>query len=334
MSEAKTEMQIDRANFNLAFRRPWLDADGKGWVTVDGVDLPLPHPQCPVKPVLTKAQWAELDERVARAVHLRTPITRLVREKCKAYPLGTVAKTVLEYEEIPPPKPGEEQPKYTLKAMPLPFCHASFKLSDPPEQRDLAARRVGQMIEKAVLGVAGIKIDFGPLLTSASSESPIFGIVDHPARVQVAKMDNLAPDFCCLTPIAKVAGMVIALRERKFCGPYLVVHGNGWDHYLDGDFSPSGVYEFDKRGSYTQTVRQRMREIPNVIDVVRADLLMESHSYDLVVVQLDASVIQMVDGLLPTVVQWTSEGEFKVMAISWPRIKTNMEGVSGIAVAA
>ena len=76
-------------------------------------------------------------------------------------------------------------------------------------------------------------------------------------------------------------------------------------------------------------------EIPDLEFIKISRNLPGGASGQIILVQLTSDVVDMIDGLQPTMVQWESQGgmvvNFKVMAIMAPRMKSDAANQSGIA---
>ncbi len=91
---------------------------------------------------------------------------------------------------------------------------------------------------------------------------------------------------------------------------------------MDDDFS---TYKGSK------TLRDRLREVEGIDDVVTLDYLV---GYDMVLVQMTTNVVRTVVGMDITTVQWESHGgmklNFKVMAIIIPQLRSDFNSNTGI----
>jgi hypothetical protein len=121
-----------------------------------------------------------------------------------------------------------------------------------------------------------------------------------------------------------VEAMISKLQADFKFGPYGLYTGTNVGNALDQDFKALG----------TQTIRQRLLQIPQLVSIKTAD---QMPANTVVLIQLTSDVIDMVTGLAPTVVPWTSVDGFTlfwmVMAIMVPRVRDDYDGNSGIVIA-
>lgn len=291
---------------------------------------------------LRKDQWILLDQTVLTAARARLRLWADLRAAVTYGGFDGMANPVLEHEIVN--DPGEAimdmeglaegrsfQPSYDLQGMPLPITHSDFWMSErflaasrskgqPQDvvRAEMAGRRVGELIERTAIGtVAGPA--YGDLATYLSA-SKVYGLINHPDRI--TKTDLTAS--ASMTPDGFV-NQVIAMRElayaNNFFGPFMLYVSTNYDAKLDHDYvtgtpaqglaAPSG------------TIRDRVGRIDGINGVRRLDYL----SGDvLVLVQMTPDVVQAVNGLELTLVQWEAMAGlkkcFKVMAIQVPRIRS------------
>ena len=116
--------------------------------------------------------------------------------------------------------------------------------------------------------------------------------------------------------------LISALHADKMFGPYVMYVSPTIYINMLNDF------KLETDGS----ILQRLLDIPMIEAIKPSDNLIGNK---IVLVQMTRDVVDMVDGIQPTVIQWESHGgmmlNFKVMAIMVPRIKVDQEGNSGIA---
>lgn len=291
---------------------------------------------------LSKDQWTRLDNRVVQ----------VARERLRAYSDLRAANTyggfdgmttsVLEHETIT--DDGEaivdmegiadgrsDESNYQLQGLPLPITHSSFwyskrKLMTSRSQgtpisfvrAEQAARRVAEMIEQTYIGTItgltyGNSADYG-------RTPSVYGLTNFPDRI--TKTD--------LTASATMTGTnfvneLIAMKElayaQNYYGPFMAYVSTAYDAKLDEDF----------KADSDKTIRQRAKEIDGITDVRRLDYLTGDV---ILLVQMTSNVVEAINGMDITTVQWESMGgmklNFKVMAIQVPSIKADARGVTGI----
>jgi hypothetical protein len=87
----------------------------------------------------------------------------------------------------------------------------------------------------------------------------------------------------------------------------------------------------DFKTNSDKTIIQRLLEVPGVEDIVPTE---ELTGTNVLLVQMTKDVVDLIDGIQPTLVEWDSHGgmvsHFKVMAIMLPRVRNDYELQSGI----
>ena len=311
--------------------------------------------------VLTKEQWISLSSIIRTAYRERLRAWSDLTAAASYGGFDGMSTMVLEYQTMS--DPGEavvdfdgmtegraDQPLFKLEGLPLPITHSDFWFSErmlaisrkngtPLNTRmaEAAGRRVAEMIEKTLIGTVT-----GPQMGTqaagaagiAYGRSPkVYGYTNHPARV--TKTNLTAPTAVGWKPgttLDDVLAMIELLKDRNLFGPYMLYHSTDWDQYMDGDYyalATSGM------AAPTQTLRQRLRQIEDIKDVRRLDFLKAStNPYTLILVQMTSDVVQAVNGMDITTIQWPSHGgqriNFKVMAIQVPLITPDYSDNTGI----
>ncbi|GIW60132.1 MAG: hypothetical protein KatS3mg087_1198 [Patescibacteria group bacterium] len=296
--------------------------------------------------VLTKEQWITLTSVVVTAFRKRLRAWRDLMDEVPYGGFDGMSTMVLEYQTMSDPGDAvvdfdgmsegpADRPQFKLEGLPLPIIHSNFWFPErmlaisrrngtPLNTRmaEAAGRRVAEMVEKLVIGAVT-----GPQLGDAASgtagiaysrAAKVYGFTNHPSRI--TKTNLVAPNSTGWKPsdtLNDVLAMIELLQNKNFFGPYMIYHSTDWDKYMDGDYyalATSGM------AAPTKTLRQRLREIDSVKDVRRLDFL--TNTFTLIVLQITSDVVQAVNGMDVTTVQWPSMGgmrqNFKVMAIQAP----------------
>lgn len=136
------------------------------------------------------------------------------------------------------------------------------------------------------------------------------------------------------TVFAEVQAMIKKLQDNKKFGPYRLYVGTQIGNALDTDYN-SGT-------SNPITIRQRLLQIESLQAVRVADMIPAGNGASpsignkVALVQMTSDVIDVVVGQPPTVIPWTSLDGFTihnlVMAIMIPRVRSDYDGNSGIAI--
>jgi hypothetical protein len=344
---------------------------------------------------LRKEQWLQLDQKVVRAARFRL---RAYADLAAANSYGGfngMSKMILEYETMSDPGDAvvdmdgltqgqrNDQPLFQLQGLPLPITHMDFHMSSrmltisrngntplDTTMAEAAARRVGEMIEKTLIGnQTGITYGGQSSLTMGAASaysrtSTVWGYTNFPPRIQSQTWYLPTGNGRATTPggwvpldlVKDVLGARQALYNNKFYGPWMIYHTNDWDQYLDSDYigvvSAAGGAT---QGLTNQTLRDRLRMIEGIQDVRRLDMFFGAAPntstgtnpggpgsnvntpitpFQMVMVQMTPDVAQAVNGMDITVVQWEAKGgmqlNFKVMAIQVPKLQADFYGRCGI----
>lgn len=217
-----------------------------------------------------------------------------------------------------------------LISTPLPIIHKDFqinirqllagrKLGQPLDttQAQLASRIVSETIESMLFNGNAI----------ASSGNVINGYTSFSSRVTgsvttASWATQAASTTTAYTIVTDVLLMMAALQAKNMYGPYML-------YVPVATFTAMGN---DYKANSGLTIIQRVKEIPGIIDIKPTSNLTTSN---VVLVQFTSDVIDMLDGIQPTLVQWESSGgmlvNFKVLAIMAPRPKADKSSQCGIA---
>lgn len=301
---------------------------------------------------LTKQAWQQLDALIveARRTRLRAwtdAVAAVPHAKFNAY-----RKTVVEYHSSN--DPGEaivdmngisegrsDTPQLILSGVPLPITHSDYFFTDRDIEVSLdtgmplpmtmardATRRVMETIEDTLIGtVQGITYgtqSSGP--GAYTGNSTVHGYTNF--TYKVSKTDLTAPTGTNPEAInTDVLEMIETMQTNGYYGPYMLYHSTPYSRYLADDYYRSGST------SAVRSVRDRIMENPELVDVRRLDRL--TSGYQMIMVQWnDPEVMEMIDGMPPTMLQWDEKGgllkKFKVWGIQVPMLKKTYSSGSGI----
>lgn len=214
--------------------------------------------------------------------------------------------------------------EFDLQNMPLPIVHKDFWInirkleasrnSGTPldtVQVSLCARKVSERIESMLF--------LGD--TTLGSNNTIYGYATAPNRITGSTTTGW--DVATGSQmIADILAMIGAAKAKEMRGPFVFYVNYTSMTNMGNDFKANG----DK------TILQRLKEIPGVADIKESYYVPNADT--VFAVQLTSDVVDMIDGIQPTVVQWDSLGgmvqNFKVLAIMVPRVKSSFTLQSGI----
>lgn len=367
--------EIGRIVSNVGLYRPYLDANGRECVTLNGkpkfnnqtgeydanpvkYDLATLRRRAPRlvagtpaanAATMTQRAWIFLDKMIVeeRRTRLRAwtdAASRVSKNVGNAY-----AKMTVEWQVMN--DPGEaivdmdglsegrnSPPLFKTDSVPLPITHAGFSYSDrvlevskasgtplDTVEARMKTRRVMEKIEDTLIGTE-TGVTFGTQSTGDPSvvhrnASTVFGYTNFTYRV--TKTDLTTPDG---TNPDSVVQDVIEMRETMYAngyyGPFILYHSAPYDQWLDRTHFVGTFAQGLTTGA--RTVREVIGAVAGISDVRRLDRL-SSSAYIMILVQMDPEVIEVVDGMPPTLLQWDEKGgrqkQFRVWAIQVPILK-------------
>ena len=220
----------------------------------------------------------------------------------------------------------DDRVEFSLTGMPVPIIHKDWTLN----VRHLAAsRNSGQPLDTMMAEKAGrvVAEKIEDMLwngyTGLGSNNTIYGYLTTPNRntgsVTATTWIPAAPDGEKM--LADVLRMIQKAQDDHMYGPYILYVPTAIGTSLGADFKDSS----DK------SIRSRLLETEGLSEIKSTTQLTGTN---LVLVQLTSDVVQMIDGIQPTMVQWDSNGgmvtNFKIISIMLPRFRNDSEGQSGI----
>lgn len=221
------------------------------------------------------------------------------------------------------PEAQKDGMEYETLNMPVPLFHKEFYYN----LRHLsAARRNGRQLDTDHAAVATRKIAekieavlFGGLVIGGQT---IYGLLTHPLR----KTYSLTASWLTATGEQIVADALQIINTATSApnnmeGPFVL-------------YVPAAIaarFGEDYKANSDKTIMQRLKEIPGLSDIQWTNRLTGTN---VLLVQMTSDVVQMIDGIQPTMVEWESHGgfqhNFKIIAIMLPRVRSNGWSQSGI----
>lgn len=210
------------------------------------------------------------------------------------------------------------------EGMPIPIIHKDFNLNI----RHLAASRNGGMpLDTMMAQVASRKVSelIESLIfngaTVLGTNNPIYGLRTALWRNTGTLTESwLTADGTDI--VHDVIAMVTALQADLMYGPYWMFIGKGVGTRWGEDY----------RTDSDKTIISRVREIEGIAGITATHNLAEG---EVLLVQLTPDVLDIVDGIQPTTIQWDTHAgmvtNFKVLAIMVPRVRNDQDHNSGIA---
>jgi uncharacterized linocin/CFP29 family protein len=290
--------------------------------------------------VLRYRDWIAVDERVVTVARQRLVGVNDLFAAGLSYGVSdALGVTRLEWERISDFGDAEvsmsglsqgrnDRVQFDMNFVPLPIVHKDFNINiralaasrrnnHPLDltQVDLASRIVAEKVESMLF-------TGGPALGTLAGT--VYGYTNAPGRLTA----SLGHDWTSgVTTGENMLGDLLGVIEdlqaapNRMFGPYMV-------YVPDAAFTNMSA---DYKANSDRTILERLKAIPGIRDIKPSTNL----TAGIVVVQFTSDIVDMVDGIQPTAVQWESQGgmvqNFKVMCILVPRMKETYTSQSGIA---
>ena len=212
---------------------------------------------------------------------------------------------------------------FTLKSVPLPIIHKDFQINVraleasrtigtplDTSQAALSARIVSEKIESLLFNGSNV----------AGTSNKIYGYTTHTDRI-TGSLGTAWTTETGTNILADVIAMLSAAAAKNMYGPFVLYVPVASHINMGNDFKA----ESDK------SIMTRVLQVPGIEAVQPSSDLAAG---EVVMVQMTSDVVDMIEGIQPTVVQWETHGgmmlNFKVMAIMVPRIKSDKAAQSGV----
>lgn len=290
--------------------------------------------------------WIQVDEAVIKAAKPRLKAAADLISSGLTYTLPNgIAKTVIQYQQQSDitgatvsmdglRESESDRPVFSTLNFPLPIIHKDFQFSlrqilasrtgqSPLDltTAELAARRVAEQVEQFTLGSTNTN-----LLGQSSyawGGNTIQGYLNYSRRITYSLTLPTAGGWTPQATVDDVLLMKKASQAAFHYGPWKLYCGLNWDPYMDDDYKPT--YN-------DMTLRERLRKIEGIQDVITVDYMPDN--YSLILVQQSQDVVRMVIGMPITTVQWESHGgmqlNFKVMCVMLPQLRCDINNNTGI----
>lgn len=284
---------------------------------------------------LRKDEWIEIDRVVTRVARdrLRGVADLRAAGLTKTIPnaLGT---TRIEWEKVSEMDPAEmsmsglsqsqnDRVVFDLDHLPVPIIYKDFQIN---LRALMASRKQGTGLDTLQIEMASRKVSeyLEDLLWNGStvlgSANPIYGYRTTPNRntgSTTADWNSASGD--------QIVGDVLAMIEKatadNFFGPYVLYFSTAAGIMMSDDYKA----ESDK------SILTRLREIPEISAFRSTNKLANNEA---LLVQMSPDVVELLDGMAPTTLQWESHAgflaHFKIMTIMVPRFKNDILNQSGI----
>lgn len=282
--------------------------------------------------------WLTIDEAIIKVAQPQLKLWGDLVSRGLTYTIGGgMGKTVLMSENQSDINPAtismdglrqgdNDRPIFDYVNLPLPIIHKDFSFSarqiavsrqggSPLDTTtaELAGRKVVEAVEKLTSGTYGTYFFGGGY---------IYGYTNFPSRMTKVLTDPSSPGWTPSLFVDEVLAMKAQAVAKNHRGPFMVYVSQGWDKYLDADYSQA---KGDK------TLRERVAAIKGIAGVETADYL---DDMAVLLVEMNREVVRAVQAMPLTTVQWEVKGglevHYKVMCIMVPQLRVDQIGQTGL----
>lgn len=291
--------------------------------------------------ILRYREWVNYDEAVVAVSRQRLVVIQDLMNLGLVYPIeNALGTTRIDWETVGDMYPAEismsavtegmnDRAQFQLVSLPLPITHKDFKIdirtleasrhrgeSLDVTQAKLSARLVAESLESMVFN--------GWAQTAVGAN--IYGLTTQPSRKTGSLTGNWSSAGATTGEqiLLDLLSMVeaLAVNTNNMFGPYALYLPYLAYARLADDFKVYG----------DQTIMERLMAIPELKIIRGSNYLTTTNT---ILVQLTEDVIDLVDGIEPTTIQWDEHGglmvNMKVLAIMVPRVKATQTGQCGVA---
>ena len=285
---------------------------------------------------LRKDEWIQYDKAVVDVARSRLVGVADLMARGLTYPIAdALGVTRVEWELLSDMSPaavtmsGVEESEndrvtFDLTGIPLPIIHKDFniniralhasrKTGQPLDtvQAQVAARKVAEALETILFNGA----------TVLGTNNPIYGYTTAPNRNTgsvTANWSTVATGSQMLTDLLAMLGKAVG---DNMYGPYVMyVSAAAYVRMSD-----------DLKAASDRSIIERLLAVPG-LEAIR--MSKDLTGTTVLLVQMTRDVVDMIDGIQPTTVEWESHGgmvmHFKVLTIMIPRVRNDQLLNSGI----
>lgn len=271
---------------------------------------------------IAKARLIGVADLMSRGLSMNLPnalgVTRLEWENDTDMTPAAVGMSGIERSQ-------DDRIEFSMTGIPIPIIFKDFTLNIRHLE---ASRRSGMPLDTRMAEKAGRSVSekIEDILWNGyaglGSNNTIYGYRTAPGR----NTYTLGANWSLLATtgaqiLSDVQKMIALAFADHMYGPFMIYTSINAGINLDNDYKAEG----DK------TIRERIMQVEGVAGIRSSANLADNQ---VLLVQMTADVVQMINGIQPTMVQWDSHGgmvtNFKIIAIMLPRFRTDSEGQSGI----
>lgn len=345
IANALMSQAIFNGRFDTGLMRPYVETNSEGRIVGMYTNASCQARPVPVtNAILRKEEWIEYDRAVVAAakIRLKGVADLYARGLVHNIPNG-LATTVLEWEDMTElgtaqvnmdgsPQPDNDRLEFNMNYLPLPIIHKGFTLN----VRHLAAsRRGGSNLDTTQAYECSIAIAdklegmlYNGLSSYAYGGGIIYGLRDFPHRITGSfangHWDDLSPNSEGSIG-DQILDDVLSMKADSIAhlhyGPWVLHIPTNFEKVLDRDYVTN----------YPKSIRSRLLEVEGLQGIIVADKMAADCA---LLVQVTPDVVRMVNGMMPTTVQWQELGgmvsHYRVMTIQVPQIRADANNNTGI----
>lgn len=291
--------------------------------------------------ILHKDEWAHFDTAIVDVARVRLRAVGDLINRGLTFPLAdALGTTSVQWEQGSDMTDAsismtgltdaeKDRMQFSLKSVPVPIIHKDFALS----ARQLAAsRKSGEALDTTQARiVARIVAEKNERIlfqgaTMQSGGGTLYGLTTFPQRNTGSLGYNWADGATTGANIyADVMALIAALIADNMYGPYVLYVPKTYYTKLSDDF----------KANSDRTIMERLLAIDELDAIIPSPYLTDGANGQVVLMQATSDVVDVIDGMQPTMVSWDSHGgmmfNFKVMSILVPRLKADSTTQCGIA---
>ena len=218
----------------------------------------------------------------------------------------------------------DDRIEFSMTGIPIPIIYKDFTLNIRHLE---ASRRSGQPLDTRMAEKAGRSVSekIEDILWNGyaglGTNNIVYGYTTAAQRNTYTLTGNWGTTATGAQMLADVQAMIAKAFDDHMYGPFMIYCSINAGINLDNDFKVNG----DK------TIRERILQVEGIAGIRSTANLANNQ---VLLVQMTPDVVQMIDGIQPTMVQWDSHSgmvtNFKILAIMLPRFRNDSEGQSGI----
>ena len=292
---------------------------------------------------LRRDEWKLLDEAVIGVAEKRLQGFNDLVSRGLVYNLGNaMGTTVLEHHTVSDMLSAQmdmdgiirgenDAPNWAFHYLPIPIIHVDYtiNLRVLETSRNMGNAIDTTMAERAARRVAEFTEDL--LFTNkqyAYGGGTIYSLINFPHRIQHSlgtAWTSLSANSSDGSVGDQIVSQILKMKQELInahqYGPYIIYIPTGYETLIDSDYN---TYK-------TKTIRQRILEISNLVDIKVVDTLPANN---VIMLQLSSETVRIVRGMGLTNVQWGVEGgfatNFKVFTIQVPQIRADWNNKCGV----